>query len=301
MSDDSTVMARSSPGALAATEREARAKPAALVVIAGELSGTIFDLDRDEISLGRSSETDIALEFVGVSRRHLLLTAVGEGFAAQDIGSKNGTFVNDRRVEHATVLKKGDTVRLGPVVFKYIPKGDPERLAYDKLNDRAHVDPFTGCYNKSYFNERIGIEVANCSATGTALSLLVFDIDHFKSINDSHGHDAGDCVLRELAALIQANGVRAYDICARYGGEEFVILLPGTGLATAVEIAERVRQLVADHAFDYEGRRLSVTVSVGVADCDKDTTTGVELFKRADGALYDAKQAGRNRVRTCNE
>lgn len=298
MSDDSTMMTRSSPMALAAAEREVSGKPAALVVIAGELSGTVFDLDQDEISLGRSDDADILLEFGGVSRRHLLLTAANGGFVAEDMGSKNGSFVNECRLAHPAVLKKGDILRLGPVAFKYIPRGDPERLVYDKLNDRAQIDGFTGCYNKSYFNERIELEVAACRATGAPLSLLVLDIDHFKSINDGHGHDVGDCVLLELAGLIQAHGVRKQDICARYGGEEFVILLPGTEPATTIEIAERVRRLVEEHGFDYDGRRLAITLSIGVATCDPETATGAELFKRADGALYEAKRAGRNQVRT---
>lgn len=297
MSDDSTVMA-SSPMALAAAEREAGAKPAALVVIAGELTGKVFDLDQDEVSLGRSDESDIVLECNGVSRRHLLLTAMGGDFVARDVGSKNGTFVNDCRVTDAVVLKKGDVIRLGPVALKYVPRGDPERLAYDRLNDRTQLDRFTGCYNKTYFNERIDIEVGKCKAKAAPLSLLVFDIDHFKAINDEHGHDAGDHVLRELAALIQAHGVRKHDTCARYGGEEFVILLPDTELAAALEIAERVRRLVAEKAFDYHGRPMSITVSVGVADCNDDTATGEELFRCADAALYEAKRAGRNRVRT---
>lgn len=297
MSDNSTIVARTSRTAFAA-EREARGKSAALVVITGELAGTIFDLDRDEISVGRSDEADIPLEFAGISRRHLLLKAVGDSFAARDIGSKNGTFVNDSRIAHPVVLNKGDVLRLGPIVFKYLPKGDPERLAYDKLNYRGNVDRFTGCYNKSYFNEHIGLEVRKCKATATALSLVIFDLDHFKSINDDHGHPAGDFVLRELAGLVRANGVRKHDVLARYGGEEFVILLPETGRETAIEIAERLRQRVAEHGFDYEGHRLPVTVSVGVAVCDKGVATGAELFRRADSALYAAKQAGRNQVRT---
>jgi len=299
MSDESTVMARSFPTALASAEREAGAKPAALVVIAGELTGTVFDLDQDEISVGRSDDADITLEYIGVSRRHLLLTAAGGDFVARDVGSKNGTFLNDRRVADAIILRKGDVIRLGPVALKYIPRGDPERLAYDRLNDRTHIDHFTGCYNKSHFNERIDIEVGKCKATAAPLSLLVFDIDHFKAINDTHGHDAGDHVLRKLATLIQTHGTGTHGLCARYGGEEFVVLLPDTDLAAAVEIADRVRRQVAAEAFDYRGGSMAVTVSVGVADCDGDTATGADLFRRADRALYEAKHAGRNQVRTC--
>jgi diguanylate cyclase (GGDEF)-like protein len=300
MSDDSTVLARSSQTGLAAAAREASGKPAALVVIAGELSGTLFDLDAEEISLGRSDATDIRLEFVGVSRRHLVLVGEGGGFSARDLGSKNGSFVNDRRITEATPLRKGDVLRVGPVSFKYIPQGDPERLAYDKLKDRTQIDRFTGCYNKSHFIERAELEVAASRRKSTPLSLLVLDIDHFKAINDSHGHDAGDSVLRELAGLIRKHGVRTNDLCARYGGEEFVILLPGTALASALEIGERLRGLVEKHDFAYQGRPLPVTVSIGAAARDTDITGGAELFRRADAALYEAKRAGRNRVHTSN-
>src|SRR5690606_17284055 len=120
-------------------------------------------------------------------------------------------------------------------------KGDPERQAYELLDRRAKMDGFTGCYNKSYFNERAELEVRACQASGTGLSLILFDLDHFKRLNDCHGHDAGDFVLKELSGLIQTNGLRQQDVLARFGGEEFVILLPGTQLATGIEIAERQR------------------------------------------------------------
>jgi two-component system cell cycle response regulator len=132
--------------------------------------------------------------------------------------------------------------------------------------------------------------------TGNPLSLIVFDLDHFKNLNDGYGHDAGDFVLSDMAAIIRSNGVRDQDVFARYGGEEFVILLPKTNLKQAFEIAERLRKLVEGHEFIYDEKRLPVTASIGVADYRQGVATGTDLFKRADEAVYKSKQGGRNQV-----
>ena len=138
--------------------------------------------------------------------------------------------------------------------------------------------------------------IKKCKVTGETLSIIVFDIDYFKKLNDSYGHDAGDCVLKEMAHIIREHGVREDDIFARYGGEEFVILLPKTNLKQGYEIAERVRKLVEEHQFKYEEKDFMVTVSVGVADYRHGVNTGVDLFKRADQAVYASKADGRNQV-----
>jgi diguanylate cyclase (GGDEF)-like protein len=278
-------------------DEDACDKPAALLMVAGDDIGTLFDLGQDETLVGRSAEADITLEFAGLSRRHVLLQAAGDAFVLHDCDSKNGTFVNDQRVEAAVVLRKGDIIRLGPVMLQYIPRGDPERLAYDRLNHRTRIDRFTGCYNKSYLNERLELETRACNAKTGALGLIVFDLDHFKSLNDGYGHDAGDLVLKELSGLIHANGVRKQDVFARYGGEEFAILLPGTPRDACTEIAERLRRLIAEHRFEYDGQRLPVSISIGVAGWEPTVADGTELFRRADAALYAAKHAGRNQVR----
>lgn len=296
MSDDSTIAASSLATLLDTGRRETDGKPAALLVVSGESVGTVYDLDASEISVGRGSAADIALEYAGISRQHFRLHMQADDCVLHDCDSKNGTFINDVRVDAPVTLRKGDLIRLGPTVLQYLPKGDPERLAYDNLKRRAQLDSFTGCYNKNYFNERIELEVRNSKHRGEPLSLIMLDLDHFKRINDHHGHDAGDFVLKQLAELIHANGVRKHDVFARYGGEEFVILLPATQLAAAVEIAERLRGLVDAHVFRYADQHLPVTVSVGVAEHDDSITCGTDLFRRADAAMYGAKAAGRNRV-----
>ncbi|OIQ19255.1 MAG: hypothetical protein BM556_07350 [Bacteriovorax sp. MedPE-SWde] len=282
--------------ALASAEKEASEKPAALLVVGGELNGSLFDLTAEEVICGRSAKNEITLDFNGISREHFKLTASDDGYDVQDAGSRNGTFLNNEKLDAPVSLKKGDMIKVGAVALKFLPKGDPERLTYDKLNLEANTDGHTGCFNKTYFNNKINLEVKKSKVTGAPLSLIVFDLDHFKNLNDNYGHDAGDYVLKELAELIRNNGVRDNDIFARYGGEEFVILLPKTNLKQSYEIAERLRKVVESHDFIYEANKLPVTASIGVADYRKGVSTGTDLFKRADESVYKSKEGGRNQV-----
>jgi two-component system cell cycle response regulator len=296
MSDDSTIVLTDIKAALATADKEAQEKPAALLVVGGELNGTLFDLPEEPITCGRSAKNNITLEFNGISREHFKLSFNGDTYELEDMGSRNGTFINNEKLENKIALRKGDTIKIGAIALKYLPKGDTERLTYDKLNMEANTDGHTGCFNKTYFNNKIDLEVKKSKVTGSPLSLVVFDLDHFKKLNDNYGHDAGDYVLKELAEVIRKNGVRENDVFARYGGEEFVILLPNTNLKQAFEIAERLRKVVEAHDFVYESNKLPVTASIGVSDYRKGVNTGTDLFKRADEAVYKSKEGGRNQV-----
>lgn len=175
MSDDSTIVLTDIKAALASAEKEAEKKSAALLVVGGELNGTLFDLDEVVVTAGRSADNTIPLEFGGISRHHLKMTNNGEDdWFIEDAGSKNGTYVNNKKIEQPTELKKGDMIKLGTISLKYLPKGDPDRLTYDKLNFEANTDRFTGCYNKTYFNNRIDLEVKKSKVTGEPLSLISF-------------------------------------------------------------------------------------------------------------------------------
>ena len=294
-SEDSTIIFTDISKALKASDAEVGEKNACLFAIGGELNGTIFDLPNGVVSIGRSADNTYSLEFEGISRHHLELK-VDEQVTLIDLGSRNGSFLNNKHIEDPAILNKGDVIKIGIVALKFIPKGDPERLTYDKLNQEANTDGLTRCYHKMYFNQACDLAVKKCHVTGDPLSIIIFDIDYFKKFNDTYGHDAGDYVLKEMAQLIRANGVREDDIFARYGGEEFVILLPKTNLKQGYEIAERIRRLVEEYPFNYEGKSLSVTVSVGVADYRQGIHTGTDLFKRADKASYTSKEGGRNQV-----
>lgn len=294
--DNATVVITDIQAALQSADKEAAQKPACLLVVGGELNGTIFDLIEGETIVGRSPECKIPLEFQGVSRKHFSIKVKNKTATITDLGSSNGTFLNNTKLENPTELEKGDIIKLGSIALKFLPKGDTERLTYDKLHEEANTDGLTKCYNKTYFNNKLDLEVKKSKVTGAPLSLIIFDLDHFKHLNDNYGHDAGDFVLKEMADLLRDNGIRKGDVFARYGGEEFVVLLPNTNLKQAFEIAERLRKLVECHKFMYEGQKLPVTASIGVADYRHGIETGTDLFKRADSAVYKSKQGGRNQV-----
>lgn len=298
MSDDNnaTVVITDIRKALASLEEEAKQKPACLLVVGGELNGSIFNLPPGETEVGRNPDCTISLDFHGVSRRHFTITVTESDVTVTDLGSANGTYLNNQKLTEPTVLKRADVIKIGAIAMKFLPKGDPERLTYDKLHEEANTDGLTKCYNKTFFNNQLEMEVKKCKVTGKPLSLIIFDLDHFKKLNDNYGHDAGDFVLKEKARLIRENGIRQGDIFARYGGEEFCILLPNTNLKQGFEIAERLRKLVEKHEFIYDGKRLPVTASIGVADYRQGVNNGTDLFKRADSAVYKSKEGGRNQV-----
>jgi len=168
---------------------------------------------------------------------------------------------------------------------------------YTGLKELSIRDGLTGLYNHAYFKTRLGEEVVRAARFDRPLSIILIDLDHFKSCNDTYGHSAGDDVLRGLADLMKTN-LRAVDIPARYGGEEFVILLPETGLGLAKEVAERLRWIVERHRFmlDHQKGPLAVTLSGGVAAFDRARSTPDLLLDAADTALYKAKADGRNRI-----
>jgi diguanylate cyclase (GGDEF)-like protein len=297
MSDENaTLVITDIKAALQAADNEAAEKPACFLVVGGELNGTIFDLLDGEATVGRNPDCTIPLEFQGISRKHFNVKVKDDSAIVEDLGSANGTYINNTKMEGNQALTKGDMVKLGSIALKFLPKGDTERLTYDKLHKEANTDGLTQCYNKMYFNNKCDLEVKKSKVTGAPLSLIIFDLDHFKHLNDNYGHDAGDYCLKELATLLRDNGIRKGDTFARYGGEEFVVLLPKTNLKQAFEIAERLRKLIEDHMFTYESQRLPVLASIGVADYRKGVETGTDLFKRADSAVFKSKDGGRNQV-----
>jgi two-component system cell cycle response regulator len=162
--------------------------------------------------------------------------------------------------------------------------------------EMAITDPLTGLYNRRYMESHIGTLVEQAATRGKPLTVLVLDIDYFKSINDTHGHDAGDDVLREFAIRIRKS-IRGIDLACRYGGEEFVVVMPETDMAVATVVAERLRRRIASEPFPIQqgARTVDVTISIGLAALGRDDNAA-RVIKRADQALYRAKRDGRNRV-----
>ncbi len=176
---------------------------------------------------------------------------------------------------------------------------DQLRSSFQVSLEMAVTDQLTGLYNRRYLASHLSAMFDRACWTGRPLSIMILDIDHFKTINDTHGHDVGDKVLRDFADRI-SNSVRGIDLACRYGGEEFLIAMPDTDMAFAAVVAERLRSEVAEHKFDVlKGREsLEVTVSIGLASTELglEGDSAQKLIKRADDALYEAKSAGRNRV-----
>jgi diguanylate cyclase (GGDEF)-like protein len=268
-----------------------------LVQIYGDGLGTRIDLLSGTTRFGREEDNDVVLELDSVSRRHCEIT-VGSGLVAvRDLGSTNGTFVCDTRlVEGQSVeLHGGDLVQIGAAIYKFLQGGNVEAAYHDEIYKSSVVDPLTRVYNRRYLFDHLAREIARAHRHGSSLALILFDIDHFKQINDQYGHLAGDAVLRELAELVRSN-VRREDCCARYGGEEFAISSIENDLDSSCVLAEKLRGLVEAHDFVYQGNRIPVSISLGIALLTDDMEEPSELVGAADARLYEAKRLGRNRV-----
>jgi diguanylate cyclase (GGDEF)-like protein len=213
----------------------------------------------------------------------------------EDLGLTNGSYVNDVPVQRS-VLRDNDYLKIGAAIFKFLSGVGVEASYYEEIYRMTIIDGLTGAHNKRYFLEFVEREAARCARHKRPLSLLMFDIDHFKKINDTYGHEAGDHVLQEMTRLVRSELIRPRDIFARYGGEEFAVLLPSTPGQRALDLAERLRTAVEAPAFVYEGTLLPVTCSVGVAALQIGIDSAAALLKAADMAGYESKRSGRNRV-----
>lgn len=288
--DEKTVVAND----LAVTMPKA-GKRAQLVVLVGSNVGQSY-LVQGTVTLGRGKGADIRIQGDGISRQHARLQSVGDSVMFEDLGSTNGSFVNGEKVSKCK-LGDGDKVQLGSsTILKFTYNDDIDEDFQRQMFESASRDALTQIYNKRFFLERLNSEFAFALRHGAFLSFIIFDIDHFKAINDTYGHLGGDYILLALAQAVLPV-IRSEDIFARYGGEEFVILSRSTDPPSATVVSERVRSIIEQRGFEYEGHHISLTVSVGVSAMPhKDIKTPEDLIKRADKALYRAKDAGRNRV-----
>jgi diguanylate cyclase (GGDEF)-like protein len=258
------------------------------------LLGARTGLRAAQVTIGRDEACDLVLEAEDVSRRHARVALEGERHVLQDLGSTNGSFVGDERVQrHA--LEPGELVRLGSVVLKYLAGDDLEALYHAELKRLAEEDPLTGLANRGAFADALAREVARARRGGHPLAVAVLDVDRFKAVNDAWGHAAGDAVLRAIADAIRPL-VRAEGLCARIGGEELALVMPDVGLEGALSFAEKVRGRIAERPVPHEGHDIRVTVSVGVAALEASDAAPDRLLARADERLYEAKRAGRDRV-----
>jgi diguanylate cyclase (GGDEF)-like protein len=286
LSDKSTAVALPSehPGAVG--------KPV-LVVIAGPELGRRIDLDSGEVDIGRDAGLTLQIDSELVSRKHASIRRVVGKLVIADRDSTNGTYVNDRRIKTHS-LEDGDQIRVGKVVLKYTECAI-EAEYHEQIVLRASVDGLTGAYNKRYFEETLRKVFASARDSASGLALMVFDIDHFKRINDTWGHSAGDAALRQVAQVVRGR-LRNQDALCRVGGEEFAVPLERMSLADARTVAESVRAAIEATSLSFEGSTIPMTVSLGVVDLASTDSSPEDMFRRADARLYDAKRSGRNRV-----
>jgi len=266
-----------------------------LVEIHGPQLGKKYILDDEEFTIGRDVKNNIVVDLDNVSRRHAKITLRQGKCFVQDLGSTNGTYLNDQEVIEEQPLRSGDFVKVGGSIFKFLSGGNIESLYHEEIYQLTIVDGLTQINNKRFFLEFLEREMGRCHRYGRPLSLIMFDIDHFKKINDTNGHLAGDYVLRESASFIKQR-IRKEECFARYGGEEFAVVMPEAGLENARRFAEKIRKMVEDHPFAFEEKQIEVTISLGVADMVRDMTEPLAFIKVADSNLYKAKKGGRNCV-----
>lgn len=266
-----------------------------MVVLAGQSVGRTFRIELQETGIGRSEEAAIRLYDDGVSRRHARIIRSGADVWLEDLESANGTRVNGEPIVRH-LLQDGDKIGLGGrTVLRFAHSDALEEGFHQAMYEAAVRDGLTRAYNKRHFLERLPIEIAYAHRHRSPLSLLMLDVDHFKKINDGHGHLAGDSVLTGLARLVM-NTVRTEDLVARYGGEEFAVLCRGTPLIQAARLGQRLRRTVETHAFAHGGKSIPVTISLGASASGDESLGADSLIADADAALYRAKRNGRNRV-----
>jgi len=268
-----------------------------LVAIYGPELGRRVPLTGSGLTVGRDSARDLVIEVEDVSRLHCSIHVRGDAVYLRDEGSTNGTLVNDRPVRPKvdTPLSSGDRIQMAGAIFKFLAGGDVESLYHEEIYRTTIVDGLTQAYNRRYFEDFLTRELARSKRHSRPLALILLDIDHFKQINDTYGHPAGDHVLRELSASIRAS-IRREECFARYGGEEFALVCPETWLQAALGCAERLRALAERLTLQHDGRDLSVTISVGAACLEAGMQSPNELITATDRCLYEAKEGGRNAV-----
>ena len=275
-------------------------KKACFVILGGLDVGSVLNLDKSVVVIGRDSVCDLVLRDYDISRRHVEIERKGsDTLAIRDLGSTNGMFI-DGELTKEGVLKEGDKVLLGrQTVLKFVLMDDMEEAYQKQIFESSTRDALTGIFNRKYFNQKIVSDISFAKRHQIPFSLLMLDIDHFKTINDTYGHNAGDHVLIQVYRII-ADTLRENDMVARYGGEEFVVIAQGIGFEGGKVLGERIRQRIEEEIFNTEKTEregLKVSISVGVAS----TLAGADInedimISTADRNLYLTKEKGRNRV-----
>ncbi|MCY4380097.1 MAG: GGDEF domain-containing protein [Proteobacteria bacterium] len=278
--------------------------PCCLVQYNGDQLGKRFSVGKNISIAGRSPEATIFIDEPSVSRMHAKFFSSSEGkVTIEDLGSSNGTFLNDKPVKQKSPINNGDMIRLGAVLFKFFSSSNMDNLVHDKIYKMVTVDSGTGAFNKKYLQDTLSSEFKVAKTYNQDIAIIYYDLDFFKKVNDTYGHEAGDIILKQSVEHVNKL-IRTQDVLCRFGGEEFVIILPSTSESTATELAERIRSSMAKKIFEIpqktpKGRTivpLKQTISLGVAGLRREMNDVRELLEIADNRLYLSKKNGRNRV-----
>ena len=286
--EDTAVLRAVTPPAEAATSE------ACLVVIYGNDLGRKHPLSSRWLVVGRDESAEIPLDEAEVSRNHCRIRNEKGVVTIRDLGSTNGTFVNDKQVEVAA-LRNGDLIRVGGTILKFLASGNVEASYHEELFNLTTQDGLTQAHNKRHLLDMLRQEVGRAKRYRRPMALLMLDIDHFKLVNDVFGHLAGDYVLKQMVKVVQEN-LRSQDIVGRFGGEEFMIVLPEVRFQGAMRCAEKLRELVEQTRFIYEGSKIPINISIGVVAADQGSHDVEDMVRVADTNLYEAKRKGRNQV-----
>lgn len=268
-----------------------------LIQISGRETGQMYNLSGRTMKLGRDPQCQIVLDDPHISRHHAEILCRGEkDIVIRDMGSTNGVFVNGKKVTEQA-LNDGDKILIGTrLYFKFCFQDAVDQNYQQNLFRAANIDGLTQLYNKKYFVDVLSKEFSFSRRNHQPLSLMMIDIDHFKAVNDTYGHMAGDLVLKTLGVFLQKS-LRLENIACRYGGEEFAVILRQVNGDLALMIAERLRKAVEAEKINFRGKNISVTISIGIATLDNANFETIEdLIQRADDHLYEAKEGGRNRT-----
>ncbi len=285
----------------AAQNQQNNDTPACLMIIYGHDVGRTFWLTRDKMVLGREREqVDIWLDSEHISRKHCRIIKDQDGYFVEDLGSMNGTIIENDRVTTRQELPFGHKIQCGDMVLQLLRAGSLERRFADRLREAAMRDELTNAYTKKIIPEIEHEFLKGTRFSENPLTIFMVDIDHFKQLNDTHGHIFGDQVLSSVSQTIQKEVIRKRDLFVRFGGEEFLLILPGVDLPTAESLGERLRHHVRETAFKMDKRAIRVTISIGGCTwCPGVKVRSLyDLIHKADLALYESKRTGRNKVTT---
>lgn len=257
-----------------------------------------FSFNKKNIIIGRNKNNDISINDEKISKIHCEINVISnhqiEQIVIVDLNSTNGTYVNGESINQKS-MKSGDKIEIGDTVLRLSYDDDIEREYHTKLFDFAAKDSLTELYNKRYIINELENQIKIAKRNKRVFSLVIFDIDNFKNVNDVHGHLAGDEILKKIASILK-DTLREQDISGRIGGEEFLTILPETTVDGAFILANRVRKRVEEFELIFHKSKIKITISAGISQFELHSSDITNLFKMADNALYKAKKSGKNKV-----